>query len=226
MSLRTRIAAVAGLAVALAVLAAAIGLYLAARSDLRGQIDESLEQRAQAFIVAAPLLRRAGGSGATEGGVQATPRVDGAEGKGTEGKATDGKGPEVVNGKPPDRGFPVGGLSAVLRARAGKTRGPLPKAVQPARFGGASGYVQFVSANGAVDAPRGQGSTPEIPPDAREKQIATSGRGRVLSDRTVNGTHLRVLTLGTARVAGSPRGAVMIARPLTEVDHELQPDPA
>ncbi|HEY5261079.1 MAG TPA: HAMP domain-containing sensor histidine kinase, partial [Solirubrobacteraceae bacterium] len=37
-----------------------------------------------------------------------------------------------------------------------------------------------------------------------------------LSDRTVKGTHLRVLTLGTGA-----RGAVLIARPLTEVDKEL-----
>ncbi|MEA2209146.1 MAG: hypothetical protein QOF54_1623, partial [Solirubrobacteraceae bacterium] len=50
MSLRTRIAAAAGLAVALAVLAAAIGVYVAVRSDLRGQIDESLTQRARGFV--------------------------------------------------------------------------------------------------------------------------------------------------------------------------------
>jgi two-component system sensor histidine kinase MprB len=189
-----RIAGVAGLAVALAVLAAAIGLYLAVRSDLRGQIDESLDQRAQAFVVAAPLLRGGGAGGAAQARAGA---------------------------QPPGDGFPVGGFSAVLRARRGKAQGPLPKAVQPARFGAASGYVQFVSAKGAVDAPRGQGSTPQIPPDAREKQIAASGHGRALSDRTVKGTDLRVLTLGIAGAAGSPRGAVMIARPLTEVDHEL-----
>jgi two-component system, OmpR family, sensor histidine kinase MprB len=178
-----RIAGVAGLAVALAVLAAAIGLYLAVRSDLRGQIDESLDQRAQGFVAAAPLLRES-------------------------------------NGKLSVNGLPGGALPPRLRARSGK-RGPLPKAVQPARFGAATGYVQFVSAAGSVDAPRGQGATPEIPPNAAERAIAAQGDGRVLSDRTVKGTHLRVLTVGTRGVAGSPRGAVMIARPLTEVDHEL-----
>jgi two-component system sensor histidine kinase MprB len=182
-SLRLRIAGVAGLAVALAVLVSAIGLYLAVRSDLRGQIDESLEQRAQGFVAAAPLLR--------------------------------GK-----NGKLSVNGLAGDALPPRLRARSGE-RGPLPKAVQPARFGAASGYVQFVSAAGAVDAPRGQGSTPEIQPDAAEKATAARGSGRLLSDRTVNGTHLRVLTLGTKGLAGSPRGAVMIARPLSEVDHEL-----
>jgi two-component system sensor histidine kinase MprB len=182
-SLRTRIAGVAGLAVALAVLAAAIGLYLAVRSDLRGQIDESLTQRAQGFVAAAPLLRDRGGKFS-------------------------------VNA------LPGGAVPPALRARSGK-QGPLPKAVQPARFGAASGYVQFVSAAGSVDAPRGQGKTPEIPPNAAERAIAAKGSGRVLSDRTVKGTDLRVLTVGTKGVAGSPRGAVMIARPLTEVDHEL-----
>jgi len=182
-SLRVRIAGVAGLAVALAVLAAAIGLYLAVRSDLRGQIDESLTQRAQGFVAAAPLLRDRGGKFS-------------------------------VNA------LPGGAVPPTLRARSGK-QGPLPKAVQPARFGAASGYVQFVSAAGSVDAPRGQGKTPEIPPNAAERAIAAKGSGRALSDRTVKGTDLRVLTVGTKGFAGSPRGAVMIARPLTEVDHEL-----
>jgi two-component system sensor histidine kinase MprB len=178
-----RIAGVAGLAVALAVLAAAIGLYLVVRSDLRGQIDESLTQRAQGFVAAAPLLRERGGKFSVN----------------------------ALSG---------GAVPPALRARSGK-QGPLPKAVQPARFGAASGYVQFVSATGSVDAPRGQGKTPEIPPNAAERAIAAKGSGRALSDRTVKGTDLRVLTVGTKGFAGSPRGAVMIARPLTEVDHEL-----
>jgi two-component system sensor histidine kinase MprB len=227
-SLRLRIAAAGGVAVALAVLAAAVAIYLAVRSDLRGQIDQSLTQRAQEFVRVAPLAAGA---------------------------------------------FP-GGVGPVLRARTrANGQGPLPKSVQPGRFGGAAGYVQFVSAKGAVDAPGGQGSTPQIPPDSRDRQIAASGHGSTLTDRTVKGTHLRVLTLGTpgvpARAGGgsggatggsnasggsskavaggsggdssqppgstpgaSPdttsvpgglgtRGAVMIARPLTEVDHEL-----
>jgi two-component system sensor histidine kinase MprB len=177
-----RIAGVAGLAVALAVLVAAIGLYLAVRSDLRGQIDESLTQRAQGFVAAVPLLRDRGGKFS-------------------------------VNALP-------GGV-ALPNQRTGGKQGPLPRAVQPARFGAASGYVQFVSAAGSVDAPRGQGKTPEIPPNAAERAIAAKGSGRALSDRTVKGTDLRVLTVGTKGFAGSPRGAVMIARPLTEVDHEL-----
>ncbi len=216
MSLRLRIAAVGGVAVALAVLVAAVAIYLAVRSDLRSQIDQSLTARAQE-LVSLPLLRGrsddgpptaagAGANGATSKALQA--------GQGT------GAGQGSTTGARPD-----------VRARQG--RGPLPSFVQPGRFGGATGYVQFVTAKGAVDVPGGQGTTPEIPPSPRDKQIAASGHGSALSDRTVKGTHLRVLTLGTpeapgggtagggGRAAGTVAGAVMIARPLSEVDHEL-----
>jgi two-component system, OmpR family, sensor histidine kinase MprB len=162
-TLRARIAAAASVAVAVAVLAAAIGLYIAVRSDLRGQIDESLTQRAQGFVSMPP-----GGPG------------------------------DFPGGEPP------GGS------------GRFPKVVQPARFGAASGYVQFISAQGTLDVPGGQGSSPEIRPSATDKAIAARGAGRALSDRTVKGVHLRVLTLGSGA-----RGAVLIALPLTAVDHEL-----
>jgi two-component system sensor histidine kinase MprB len=91
-----------------------------------------------------------------------------------------------------------------------------PRAVEPARFGGASGYVQFMSPQGAVAVPGGQGSSPAIALNAADRAIARTGRGRALSDRTVRGTHLRVLTIGSGAL-----GAALIARPLTEVDHEL-----
>ncbi len=190
MSLRTRIAGVAGLAVALAVLAAAIGLYVAVRSDLRGQVDESLEQRARAFVAPPGDRDRAGADRAGAGGLP-------------------GAAP------PPDAGATQPGDGA----QSG--RGPLPRDVQPARFGGASGYVQFVSNSGAIVVPGGQGTTPQITPDARDRAIAARGSGRALSDRTVKGTHLRVLTVGTPATGGGVAGAVMIARPLSEVDHEL-----
>ena len=49
MTLRVRIAALASVSVALAVLGVALGLYFAVRSDLRGEIDRSLRERAQTF---------------------------------------------------------------------------------------------------------------------------------------------------------------------------------
>ncbi|MFI5037724.1 MAG: hypothetical protein ACHP93_04520, partial [Solirubrobacterales bacterium] len=180
MTLRVRIAAVASLAVALAVLGAAVSLYLALRSDLRGQIDQSLNQRARVFVSPPPA---AAPDGAATG---------------------DSRGALAPNGGP----VPAG-IGPLVR------RDGFPSAVSPARFGGASGYVQFISRQGRVLIPGGQGSSPAITPSAQDTAIAKRGGGRVLSDRTVKGTHLRVLAVGGSR------GAVVIARPLTEVDHEL-----
>jgi two-component system sensor histidine kinase MprB len=167
MTLRARIAAVAGLAVALAVLGAAVTVYVAVRSDLRGQVDGYLRQRAQIFT--------------------------------------------GIGGPVPPAAFARGGLP-----RGAKLPGGFPRAVKPPQFGAASGYVQFVSKSGQITVPGGQGSSPRIPPSARDRAIAARGSGHALSDRTVKGTHLRVITVG----AGS-LGAVVIALPLTQVDHEL-----
>jgi two-component system sensor histidine kinase MprB len=179
MSLRARIAAVASLSVALAVLAAAIGLYVAVRSDLRGEIDHALRVRAQAFP-RAPM---------------------GPLGTGTNGYPG---GPARAAGSPPGDG-----------ARAGDGR-RFPGAVEPAPFGAAAGYVQFISRQGSVFVPGGQGASPtRIAISAADRRIAAQGSGSRLTDRSVKGTKLRVLTLGSAD------GAVLIARPLTEVEHEL-----
>ncbi|HEY5194862.1 MAG TPA: HAMP domain-containing sensor histidine kinase [Solirubrobacteraceae bacterium] len=185
MTLRARIAAVAGLAVALAVIVAAIGLYVAVRSDLRGEVDKSLNQRAAAFVAPASV----GAPHAPEGG------------------SLPANGLSPRGGTPPSGGQPPPGAG---------DRGGFPSSVEPTPLGGPSGYVQFISPNGAVHVPAGQGSSTTIPLNAADKAIASSGHGRVLSDRTVKGTQLRVLTLGTGA-----RGAVLVARPLTELDNEL-----
>jgi two-component system, OmpR family, sensor histidine kinase MprB len=168
MTLRTRIAAVASISVALAVLVAAIGLYVAVRSDLRGEIDSALRARAREFP-AAPAPGAAGALG----------------------------------------GPPSGG--------DGGRPGGFPGRLEPAPFGAASGYVQFISPRGSIFVPGGQGTSPtRIATTALDRAIAARGTGSSVSDRSVHGTKLRVLTAGT----GS-RGAVLIARPLTEVEHEL-----
>jgi two-component system sensor histidine kinase MprB len=178
-SLRARISATAGLAVGLAVLAAAVGLYIAVRSDLQGEIDQGLRQRAHAFT---------GLSGADA---------------------------QRSGAYPPPGGTEAGGLGAGLPA-GGPPRGGFPRRVQPAPFGAASGYVQFISPQGTVDVPAGQGKSPRIVVSAGDKAIAAAGSGSALSDRTVRGTKLRVLTIGTGA-----SGAVLIARPLSEMNREL-----
>jgi len=167
MTLRARIAAVAGLAVALGVLGAAVTVYIAVRSDLRGQIDGYLQQRAQIFSGAGSAISPAA---------------------------------FARGGLPRGASFPRG----------------FPRAVKPPQFGAAAGYVQFLSKNAQINVPDGQGSSPRIPASIQDKEIATRGSGRALSDRTVKGTHLRVITVG----AGS-LGAIVIALPLTQVDREL-----
>ena len=178
MTLRTRIAAVASLSVALAVAAAAIGLYVAVRSDLRGEVDSALRARARAFS-APPIPSAPGGRGPALGG--------------------------------PGNGGDAGG------GGGGPGPGGFPGSVQPAPFGAASGFVQFVRPDGTIAVPGGQGSAPTtIAPTAVDRAIAAQGSGSSLTDRDVKGTQLRVLTQGTGAA-----GAVMIARPLTEVEHEL-----
>ena len=182
------------MSVALAVLAVAVGLYVAVSTDLRGEVDKGLRERARPFTQPPP--------GGAVVGVQG-----GAE----------GPGPQPLFGGEP----PPGGPGA-----AGGEGGPapegLPSSVQPAPFGGASGFVQFVNANGAVRVPGGQGPAPvAIPTTARDRSIARRGSGSALTDRTVRGMKLRVLTQGLDRAGVGRRGAVMVARPLGEVDSEL-----
>ncbi len=66
MSLRTRIAAVASLAVAAAVMAAAVSVYVGVRSDLRGEVDNALRLRVRPFAPSdssRPLAPRPPGPG-------------------------------------------------------------------------------------------------------------------------------------------------------------------
>ncbi len=193
MTLRSRIAAVASVSVALAVLAAAIGLYVAVRADLRGEVDSGLRSRAQDFPSAPPSA--AGGSEAGRKGGEGAPPPGGEAGAGAPPPKPEGDGDS-------EDALPPGGF---------------PGRVQPAPFGAASGYVQFISRQGSVYVPGGQGASPtKIAITSADRAIAGRGSGSSLTDRRVKGTNLRVLTLGTGA-----SGAVLVARPLTEVEHEL-----
>ena len=110
---------------------------------------------------------------------------------------------------------------AVLRFRGpegfpgGRPDGPpgLPRP-RPEPFGGPEGYVQLVLPNGrALSRPGGEG---QLPVDERAREIAADGSGSYLTDTTVDGVHLRVLTEALPQV-----GALQVARPLDEVDRQL-----
>jgi two-component system sensor histidine kinase MprB len=171
-SLRTRIAAAAGLAVALVVVIAAVAIYLGVRAELRGEVDDSLRQRA------------------------------GAIGRLAEGR---GSGP----GERPGAAGDDGGRPPLGDGR----RGPLP-VPRPEPFGGPEGFAQLVLPTGGAVRRPGQGEA--LPVDSRARELARSGSGEYLADMTVGGTHLRVLTR-----ALPGRGAIQVARPLDEVDRQL-----
>ena len=100
----------------------------------------------------------------------------------------------------------------------GEARRPPPRefpAPPPERFGGPGGVAQIVLPTGRVV--RRPGAEEALPVDARTREIAASGSGEQLTDRTVDGTHLRVLTR-----AFPERGAIQLARPLDEVDRQLE----
>jgi two-component system sensor histidine kinase MprB len=81
-------------------------------------------------------------------------------------------------------------------------------------FGGPEGYVQLVLPDGELLRRSGEGDA--LPLDRRARGIARSGSGEELVDTTVDGLHLRVLTRG---LGGA--GAIQVARPLDEVDRQL-----
>jgi two-component system, OmpR family, sensor histidine kinase MprB len=164
MTLRTRIAAAAGLAVALAVAAAAVAVYLGVRGELRGEVDDSLRERAETIV---DRGRRG-------------PGRPGAPGFG-----------------PPGESLP---------------RFPLEAPAEP--FGGPEGFVQLVLPGGR--AVRFRDERERLPVDERARAIAREGSGENLTDTTVDGTHLRVLTAGLG-----PGGAIQVARPLDEIDRQL-----
>ncbi|HEX5908937.1 MAG TPA: HAMP domain-containing sensor histidine kinase [Thermoleophilaceae bacterium] len=182
MTLRARIAAVAALAVALAVVATAVFTYVAVRSSLRGEIDDSLTSRAAA-------LSGGGGGGGAPG-----PPPPAREG---------GAAPP-----PPVRNGPPG----VLRLRGREFQRRLAPRAEP--FGGQGAYAQFISSDGDVLRPPGGGQ--DLPVSAKARALARDGGDPTLTDATVDGTHVRVLT--------SPQpggGAVQVARSLDEVDSQL-----
>jgi two-component system, OmpR family, sensor histidine kinase MprB len=107
-----------------------------------------------------------------------------------------------------------GGMPGTGRPEGFGFGGPPPGVAPPPRFGEPSGSVQFVSSSGTVTRP--PESTTGPPVNGKAKQIAATGVGRSYSDATVDGTHVRVLTVGVG-----PDGAVQVARSLEDVDNVL-----
>jgi two-component system sensor histidine kinase MprB len=103
-------------------------------------------------------------------------------------------------------------ISAAVPAAVDFGSGQLP--LSGSNFSVSSGYYQLVDGNGDVARPRGTEGT--LPADAQTLAVARNQHGSYISDMTLDGIHMRVLTA----YAGSG-WAAQIERPLTETDHLL-----
>jgi two-component system, OmpR family, sensor histidine kinase MprB len=93
--------------------------------------------------------------------------------------------------------------------------GPAPPAgtIAAPALGGDDVFVQLISPSGSAERPpEGTG----IPVSEADRQIAETGQGENLTDATINGEHMRVLT-----APAGDRGAVQIGRSLSGVDDVL-----
>jgi two-component system sensor histidine kinase MprB len=181
----------AGVAVAVAVIAVAVSAYAGTRSELLGQVDQSLNTLIRPILVNAGVLKPPG----PPGGVSQGDAIGSGGGPRPGGRQGGFGGGSPVGGNDCDRGL---GLDT---ARGGG-------------FGSAQGDVQLVSPTGSVCL--ADTRTTKLPVDAAVRAIAKSGRGSFLTDATVGSNHLRVLVHG----AGS-FGAVEIALKRNQVDDSL-----
>jgi two-component system sensor histidine kinase MprB len=201
-------AAIAGGAVTVVVVVIAVVVYLAVRSDLRGEVDRVLEEQAAPLTVAgvesaSPV---AATTGLPAGGVGIGSGLRAVSAKATAARlkaARAGSGVAGVRITGKLSGAPVAVGRAIVK-------GP------PQPFAGAGGYIQFLLGDGGVVKSTKQGSLPRITPTPAALAIAARGIGRELVDTRVAGQHMRVLTVGIGT-----GGAIQLAQPLTEVDHEL-----
>jgi len=94
--------------------------------------------------------------------------------------------------------------------------GPLPSfpGAPTERLGGAGGYLQIITANGAVTRP--PSTSVRLPVTDAMKAVAAGTRPEYFSDADVGGTHVRILTAPLGRDT-----AVQVVRPLDEVDRTL-----
>jgi two-component system, OmpR family, sensor histidine kinase MprB len=93
----------------------------------------------------------------------------------------------------------------------------LPHGPGPGGFGQFVGdYAQIVFANGTVENQDGTNDV-VLPIDQRVREVAKTRRGPFLRDATINKHHWREIVAPLP----APFGAVMIVRPLSDVDHEL-----
>ncbi|MDQ2896026.1 MAG: HAMP domain-containing protein, partial [Actinomycetota bacterium] len=218
MSLRVRMGLAAGVAVALAIVAVAFSAYAGTRSQLRGQVDQSLQGLTGSVLGRAnvpaigvngrPLPGTGGGAPAQR---HETPSSATSSGNSFTGASSDRD----------ERPGALGFAGAAAQAQSYKQQDPddrdeglgLDDRNGPA-FGGAAGTLLLVKYDGTTYTPKGQRQ--HLPVTAQAKAFARRGRGRFFTDLTVGGTELRVLGTGLGW-----RGALLVALPLNDINHTL-----
>jgi two-component system sensor histidine kinase MprB len=211
--------------VALAVIAVAVASYEGTRSQLQGQVDQSLRSLTGSVLGGAGLTANGspapgpGGAGRRQfGPPNGQSSSSGAQPSPSSGGQASGS-QSATSPQSSTSGGQGSGLGLFSRsagntdARQDRDEGlGLDERRGPA-FGGAAGTVTLVHANGVPFAPPGQ---KQIPVDSRAKALAASGHGRYFTTMTVGGTHIRVMATGIGW-----RGALLVALPLKDVDNAL-----
>ena len=206
MSLRARIGAAAGIAVAVAVVAVAVSAYAGTRSNLLGQVDQSLRN------LTAQALMRSPGAGSQP------PGYNGPGPGSSAGGAPAGSGGQGVSPQGQGSGFrfPSHGPPLFPAHRSGDCDRGFGLDNRSGSFGGPAGFFELVTPNGAICLASQEAAGKKIPLDSRARASAASGQGNYVTDAQVGAHHLRVLVTGV----GS-HGALAVALPLTDVDKSL-----
>jgi two-component system sensor histidine kinase MprB len=238
MSFRRRMIVLAAGAVAAAVVIASAIVYVVTRDELRGQVDSSLRQK---LTPGAPQAIQIQANPPSSAEVREVQRLAGALAgaktnatahaqAGTRSRAA---GVVVFRALDVPPGAPIPSASGTVGSAQGGFTAPAPRelprgkgisagtsasvqiVVPPGKLGGASGYAQLLRPGGNVLRSAGRG--PGLPVTAATRAVAAGRRGAFMSDATVDGTHVRVLTERTP-VGG---GVWQVALPLTSVDSTL-----
>jgi two-component system sensor histidine kinase MprB len=214
-SFRRRITIASASAVAIAVAIASLLTYVLVRNSLRGQVDASLRQRAALYIdhVTNPPPQlspaRAAALATLTGGRGNYPFEFGR------GSGRDGRGASTHLGLPPS--VLLYGSSPTATGVTGPTGATGESGLLfriPTDPGEGVGYSQVIDSSGS--ATKLPASSETLPVSAQSEALAKKGSGSRIFDATVDGQHVRILTVGF-----EPGHAVEVARPLDEVDSVL-----
>ncbi len=186
----------AGLAVAVAVIAVAVSAYAGTSSELRGQLDQSLQTLSRQVISSgAPPPGETPNNTAQSSAAETQKDNDDNV---SQGASEGGAAPQLFQARPSTADCDEG-LGFQNRG------GPL---------GSATGILTLVHTDGSICYPSAQSY--HIPVTPQFKALAAGGSGHVYSDMHVQGTELRVLASGIGH-----RGALLVALPLKDVQHAL-----